>query len=240
MNEQESDKKKKKKVRNIPLEDVSVVSRLAHLIHFRDAATPLGHCRKRTLNSLRNLLDSSYPDSNNVEDAETPQNALGPILEAVTEWITEPSMRHKNLSEKHNNYDKNQRRKGPEKDHKQSNHNDRRKEIEIERLRKKEIERQELKEKENVRNNLKNIPERNSREQGEASQGLLGALLGAAYNAGINLISGNFSALSGEEVESSSFIILFLLYSRTSIHYNLVMFLEYFEYFLCCQRGHFH
>ena len=207
--EKELDKKKKKR-KNISLEDVCVVSRLAHLINFRDIATPLGMCRKKILNSLRNLLDSSYPDNSNVEDIEndTPQNALGPIIEAVTDWITEPSVRHKNISEKHNSYDMNQRTKGPEKDQNQNNNNDRRKEIEIQRLRKKEIEREGQKEKDNVKNNLKNIPERNSREPGETSQGLIGVLFGAAYNAGINLLSGNFSALSGEEVESFLFIIL--------------------------------
>ena len=223
------DEKKKKKKKKIPLEDVSVVSRLSNIIYFRDAASPIGNCRRRTLNSLTSLLDSTSLDR---DDIDTPMNALGPIIDAVVDWIVEPSNRDDKI---YQNYRKNciiQRKKEREKnrDHKNDKdvdnenfgHNDnrqnKRRDKEEEKLKKKENEsdnfkqnekeklmkkkKEEKKERDNMTNILQNIPSRSSKEEEMAQgQGLVGVLLGAAYTAGINFLTGNFSALSSIEVQ---------------------------------------
>ena len=49
-------------------------------------------CRKQALAFLSFLLDSSYTDIS--EDLDTPQMALGPVFDAVSDWILEPNKRH--------------------------------------------------------------------------------------------------------------------------------------------------
>jgi hypothetical protein len=86
-----TDKKDVKVVGN-NLKDVCVSKSISQVMHFKDAAAPIGVCKEKALAALSSLLDSSYTDCiEALGITGSPQVMLGPVLEAVGDWILKPS-----------------------------------------------------------------------------------------------------------------------------------------------------
>ena len=128
--------------------------------------TTLYPLRSQVLEALSSLLDYSCTDT--AGDPSDPQAALGPTLDAISEWILEPSRRFDDGC-----------RAGSR--------------------RQQEIDRRDIA----SADAMKGKEDRNI--------GLAGYLFGVAYNAGVNLLSGNFSALSvGSDAEDGTQVLLLL------------------------------
>lgn len=126
------------------------------------------------LDALSSLLDNSCTDS--AGDTSDPQSALGPTLEAISEWILEPSRQVDDRCLEAS-------RKQQERDRRDASGADA------------------------MKGNGK------GKGEGEQNIGLAGYLFGVAYNAGVNLLSGNFSALTlGTDAENGTQV----LYSVSS------------------------
>ena len=190
----------------------------SHLLPPTTSPTHTLYIRENALSALSSLLDSSYPNVRDGDDVDTPQMAVGPILEAISDWIIEPCVRVRQYSEKYrskgsgkgsgkgrskNEMDEDERDKLREmeqlnmteeeldKERRKNRKKGIEKRSETQKRSEKEREKERLKE---IKNQQKLISTRNLKVQ--EPRGLAHLLMGAAYTAGINLLTGNFSALS--------------------------------------------
>jgi hypothetical protein len=126
--------------------------------------------RSQVLDALSSLLDHSCSDS--AGDTFDPQAALGPALEAISEWILEPCRRFDD------------RCRSPRTQHEVDGRN--------------------------------GASADAMTGKGERNIGLAGYLFGVAYNAGLNLLTGNFSSLAiGSDAEDETQVHISLLYWRS-------------------------
>ena len=128
--------------------------------------------RGQVLEALSSLLDNSCTDS--AGDSSNPQAAFGPVLEAISEWILEPSRRIDDRCRASSR-------------------------------RQQEIDRRDIASAE--------------AKKGDQNIGLAGYLFGVAYSAGVNLLSGNFSALAlGSDAEDETQVPLYSVDIAFNIH----------------------
>ena len=146
--------------------------------------------RNQALAFLSYLLDSSYTSA--LDDLDTPQLALGPVFDAVSDWILEPNKQHVEPEEVVTDRENSKNRDRDRNSQQQSGSGI-------------------------YRNDREDMRGRNEREGGggnkEETRGLAGYFFSAIYNAGASLFTGDFAALSlglDAEDDTQVFIYLFL------------------------------